>query len=169
MDTLWAPWRQAYVEKCTKPKKKGCVFCAILKSSEDRKNFIFLRSVHSFAVLNIYPFNGGHVLVIPNRHVADLEALAAEELADLMATVLQAKALMARAFGPDAFNIGMNLGGHAGAGIPDHLHIHIVPRWKGDVNFMPALFGTKVIPVSLDETYKRLKDADKARDRKVRK
>ena len=162
MDTLWAPWREGYIEKSGK-RPKGCVFCGILKEKKDQKNYIFLRSRYSFAVLNIYPFNGGHTLILPQRHVDDLDKLTPEEMKDLTDMLVKVKGLMTRAFSPDAFNVGMNLGHMAGAGIPEHLHVHIVPRWKGDVNFMPALFGTKVIPVSLKSVYKRLKDADKNR------
>ncbi|MEI6438198.1 MAG: HIT domain-containing protein [Candidatus Omnitrophota bacterium] len=168
MDILWAPWREKYIEQCGL-KKGGCVFCQILAERKDKKHFIFLRSATSFAVLNIYPFSGAHSLVIPNRHVGDLAELTADERCDMMDLLVETKALLARVYAPEAFNVGMNLGSAAGAGIPEHLHIHIVPRWKGDVNFMPALFGTKVIPVSLDNVYKRLTDALKSGHRKVRK
>lgn len=163
MDILWAPWREKYVVGCgAKMKKSGCVFCGVLKANKDAKTFIFLRTKHSFAVLNIYPFNGGHALVLPKRHVDDLAKLSGEERADLMDALLKVQALSRKAFKPQAFNIGMNVGHLAGAGIPDHLHIHVVPRWSGDVNFMPALFGTKVIPVSLKKAYKALIDANKS-------
>lgn len=165
MDILWAPWREKYIEQCGL-KKDGCVFCHILKENKDARHYIFMRSVHSFAVLNIYPFSGGHSLVIPRRHVGDISELSAVERADIMDLLVDTKELMARAYQPEAFNVGMNLGSAAGAGIPEHLHIHVVPRWKGDVNFMPAIFGTKVIPVSLDKVYKRLKDALKSGHRK---
>jgi ATP adenylyltransferase len=161
MDILWAPWRHEYIVKSVPSLKKECVFCKIVKQKKDAKNFIFLRSSESFAVLNIYPFNGGHTMVIPYRHVNDLEKLTENERKDLLDLVIYVKFLMSKAFAPEAFNIGMNLGGHAGAGIPDHLHFHIVPRWKGDVNFMPALFGVKVIPVSLQKIYRMLRDAHK--------
>jgi ATP adenylyltransferase len=158
MNILWAPWREKYVVKATNPSRKDrCVFCAILKEKKDRKNFIFLRTKHSFAVLNIYPFNGGHSLIVPNRHVEDLSRLTAEELKDLMDLVIRVKAIASKALSPDAFNIGMNLGHMAGAGIPHHLHVHIVPRWKADMNFMPVLFDTKVMPVSLAKIYKEFK------------
>ncbi len=166
MNVLWAPWREKYIEQCGM-KKKSCIFCHILKENDDKKHYIFMRSAHSFAVLNIYPFSGGHTLVIPNRHVADLEGLAVEERADLIELVVRVKGVMAKAINPEAFNVGMNLGAAAGAGIPKHMHMHIVPRWKGDVNFMPAIFGTKVIPVSLDKVYKRLMDAHKSGHRKA--
>ncbi len=176
MDIIWAPWRVKYVQQNTKGKAKGCIFCRILKEQKDQKRYIFLRTPHSFAVLNIYPFNGGHALVLPRRHVADLEKLSASERSDLMDTVIKVKAMIQKAFAPQAFNVGMNLGHLAGAGIPEHLHVHIVPRWSGDVNFMPALFGTKIIPVSLDDIYASLMATEgqeprenKVRDRKKRK
>ncbi len=162
MDILWAPWREAYVTKTLKKKSKGCVFCQILKAKKDEKTYIVERSAHAFAVLNIYPFNGGHILIIPNRHVADLTDLSDEERLDLLDLLVRMKARMQKAFKPQAFNVGMNLGHIAGAGIPEHLHIHVVPRWSGDVNFMPALFGTKVIPVSLNKVYGLLKNAHKS-------
>jgi len=169
MDIMWAPWRVEYVEQHSKKKCKGCVFCAILKEKKDKKHFIFLRTGHSFAVLNIYPFNGGHALVLPLRHVDSFEKLTSQERTDLMDALIKVQDMMKKAFAPHAFNVGMNIGHLAGAGIPGHLHVHIVPRWSGDVNFMPALFGTKIIPVSLDKTYERLMDENSLRDRKKRK
>ncbi len=159
MDILWAPWRAEYVEGSGK-KKKGCVFCRILREKKDARNFIFLRSAHSFAVLNIYPFNGGHALVLPQRHAGALEDLSEAERTDLMNTLLRVKGLLQKALKPQAFNIGMNSGHVSGAGIPEHVHLHIVPRWSGDINFMPAVFGTKVIPVSLKKVYRMIKDAE---------
>lgn len=168
MNLLWAPWRDQYIKKCGMKKDK-CVFCQIQQDKKDARNYVFLRSRYSYAVLNIYPFSGGHVLVNPNRHVADISLLTADELSDLMAVVLEAKALMTKAFAPEAFNVGINIGAASGAGIPDHLHVHIVPRWRSDINFMPVTCGTKVIPVSLDTLYKRLKDAQQGGNRKKRK
>ena len=161
MDVMWAPWRTEYVENCGKQKSKGCVFCRILKEKKDKKNYIFLRTPYSFAVLNIYPFNAAHALVIPQRHVQDLAALSVDERTDLMDALVKVQDLIRKAFVPQAFNIGMNIGHLAGAGIPEHLHVHVVPRWSGDVNFMPALFDTKVMPVSLKSTYERLQRAHK--------
>jgi ATP adenylyltransferase len=160
MNLLWAPWRETYVTKVNKKLQKGCTFCAVLKEKKDKKNFILLRTKFSFAVLNIYPFNGGHVLVLPLRHVDDLDKLTAEEMEDMMALVVKVKARLKKALKPDGFNIGLNLGHAAGAGIPQHMHIHIVPRWKGDMNFMPAIGGIKVMPVSLERMYKVFTDAD---------
>ena len=167
MEILWAPWRYSYVEKVSEARKKECVLCRICRDRQDAKNYIFRRTPLSYAVLNIYPFNGGHVLIIPNRHVADISDLTLEERTDLFDLLVRVKELMAAAFRPQAFNVGMNLGAQAGAGIPEHLHIHVVPRWDGDVNFMPVLFNTKVLPVALDKVYKVLKDADKKRHRKA--
>ncbi len=168
MDVLWAPWLKTYVEKVSKARKKGCVFCRILKENKDRERYIFLRTEHSFGVLNIYPFNGGHALVLPQRHVDSLEKLSQEERTDLMDALIKVKAMCRKAFNPQAFNVGMNVGHLAGAGIPEHLHIHVVPRWSGDVNFLPALFGTKVIPISLEDTYERIINENKGRHRKER-
>lgn len=169
MDIMWAPWRDKYVQQHSRKKSKGCTFCGILKARKDRKHFIFLRTAHSFGVLNIYPFNGGHALVLPQRHVDGLEKLTPEERTDLMDALIKVQDMMQKAFAPHAFNVGMNVGHLAGAGIPEHLHIHVVPRWSGDVNFMPALFGAKIIPVSLDKTYERLMNENSRRDRKKRK
>jgi ATP adenylyltransferase len=160
MDMMWAPWRASYVEKHGK-KPKGCVFCRICKAYQDKKHYIFLRSKHVYAVLNIYPFNGGHSLIVPYRHTADIANLTPEELDHMWEMLLRVKALLQKALKPQAFNIGLNVGASAGAGIPKHVHMHIVPRWSGDVNFMPALFATRVMPVSLDQVYKRLMDAQK--------
>ena len=160
MDNLWAPWRTAYVEHIGEKKGKGCVFCAVLKHKKDGPHFVLFRTRLSFAVLNIYPFNAGHVLVLPLRHVAGLEQLTAAERNDLMEALVKVQGMIKKAFKPDGFNVGINLGHVAGAGIPEHLHIHIVPRWSGDVNFMPALAATKVIPTSLEKTWERLRAAE---------
>lgn len=162
MDILWAPWRETYVTKTINKKSKECVFCQILKINKDDKTYIVERAKHSFAVLNIYPFNGGHVLIIPNRHVADLGALTDAERLDLLDLMIRLKARMQKALKAQAFNVGMNLGHLAGAGIPEHLHMHVVPRWSGDVNFMTTVFGSKVIPVSLKKVYGLLKNARKS-------
>lgn len=164
MDTLWAPWRESYVTKASKKERPHkCVFCRINGERRlDAANFVFLRSKLTFSVLNIYPFNSAHSLVVPCRHVDDLDAMTKEERSDLMDMILRTKALMTKAFKPHAFNVGVNLGRIAGAGIPEHLHVHIVPRWSGDVNFMPAVFNTKVIPVSLKSAYRALIHANKS-------
>ncbi|MDP8211879.1 MAG: HIT domain-containing protein [Candidatus Zapsychrus exili] len=160
MDKLWAPWRLAYITD-DKKDKKGCVFCNILKEKKDKKNYIFLRSKNSFAVLNIFPYNNGHVLIIPNRHVSDLSKLKKDEREDLFDLLGEAKSLIDQTLKPGGYNVGINLGKVAGAGFPGHLHIHLVPRFRGDVNFMPVTADTKVISQSLKTLYDRLSDAKK--------
>jgi ATP adenylyltransferase len=162
MDKLWAPWRVKYINQID--KHKGCVFCRILKERKDDKNFIFIRKKHTFAVLNIYPYNNGHSLVLPLRHVADLEKLTRTERDELMDLVQEVKTRCDQVLEPSGYNIGINLGRTGGAGFPGHLHVHIVPRWKGDANFMPVVGNTKVISQSLKEVHKKLKHAHKTRD-----
>ncbi len=155
MDKLWAPWRVKYVTKLI-GKTKKCVFCRILKEKRDKKNFIFLRNRYCFAVLNIYPYNNGHSLVMPYRHVNDIGKLTPAEQKDLWDTLLKTQKLLTKALNPKGFNIGINLGRVAGAGFPGHVHIHIVPRWSGDVNFMPVTAQTKIISQSLQTLCARL-------------
>jgi ATP adenylyltransferase len=137
-------------------KEKGCLFCRVLGSKKDKENLVLLRSKHSFAVLNLYPYNNGHLMASPNRHVSSIELLNEAEICGLINTVKKAKLLLGRVLKPEGYNIGINIGRAAGAGIIGHLHIHIVPRWNGDTNFMPILSDTKVISQSLDELYQKL-------------
>ncbi len=148
MKKLWAPWRVKYLSAIGK-KQKGCVFCRMLRQNKDRQNLIFARSRYAFAVLNLYPYNNGHVLVMPLRHVADWDRMPAVERTDLLELLIRTEKLLKKVLKPEGFNIGMNVGKAAGAGFPGHLHIHVVPRWHGDVNFMPVLSETKVISQSL--------------------
>ncbi len=152
MNRLWAPWRVKYI---TAKKKKKCIFCASLKPKH--KNYVVLKSAHSFAMLNTFPYNNGHIMVSPKRHIGEISLLKDSEILDLMKTLNKAKKMLDKVLKPDGYNIGINLSENAGAGITGHLHIHIVPRWKGDNNFMPVLYNTKVISQSLDELLKRLK------------
>lgn len=151
MDKLWAPWRINYVQA---KKKPGCIFCAL-----SRRSHLVFATEHSLCLLNIFPYNNGHLMVAPRRHVADLADLKDNEALDLFNSLKTVEKLLKQLLRPQGFNIGINLGEAAGAGIPGHLHIHIVPRWKGDTNFMPVLNNTKVISQSLQELLKRLKDA----------
>jgi ATP adenylyltransferase len=162
MDKLWAPWREKYITSLGE-KKSGCVFCRIYKEDDDVTNYVFLRSKHAYAVLNIYPYSNGHVLIVPNRHVNDLSKLKRDERDDVMDMLELSKSLLDGVLKPHGFNIGLNLGRAAGAGIPNHIHFHIVPRWKGDVNFMPMVGHTKVISQSLQTVHKLLADAHKKR------
>ena len=144
MKELWAPWRSKYIYS---RKKKKCIFCS-------PKDYVLEKTRYSFSMLNIYPYNNGHVMVAPFRHVKSLEYLKAEEMKDLMDLVVKTKKVLDKKIKPHGYNIGLNIGKAAGAGFAGHIHIHIVPRWTGDTNFMPASCGTKVISESLDVMYK---------------
>ena len=155
MQRLWAPWRESYITKIIS-KQKPCVFCRILADNKDKQHLIFIRESHAYAVLNIYPYSNGHCLVVPNRHVGDISKLPQNEYVKLMDLLLKTKGLLQKTFRPHGFNIGINLGHMAGAGIPGHVHIHVVPRWRGDHNFMPVIADCRVLSQSLSAMYKKL-------------
>jgi len=152
MDRLWAPWRNKYIR--SKKKEKRCIFC----KSQD---YVIFKTRFSIAMLNIYPYNNGHILISPLRHIRDISQLKDEEMLDLFKCLNQAKKLLQKALKPQGYNIGLNLTRAAGAGITGHLHLHLVPRWVGDTNFMPAACDTKIISQSLDELLKCLKNANR--------
>jgi ATP adenylyltransferase len=152
--SLWAPWRIRFILEHL--KIPGCVFCKAPKENSDPKNLIVHRSTHSFTIMNKYPYNSGHLMVVPFRHTGDFASLSAEELTDIHIEVQRAIRALNETMHPQGFNIGMNLGEAGGAGIRDHVHYHVVPRWNGDTNFMPVLGETKVLPESLEETFARL-------------
>jgi len=154
MEHLWAPWRIRYI---VGPKETGCFFCRKSQQADDATNHILIRERTCFVLLNTYPYTPGHLMVAPYKHTGELDELADTELADLMILARRSKQLLARALKPDGFNIGINLGRVAGAGVEDHLHIHIVPRWNGDTNFMPVLGDVRVLPQALDELYAELR------------
>jgi len=157
IEQLWAPWRGEFIGQ--KPLE-GCIFCrfpAEEGAEADRRNLILGRSAHSFAILNKYPYNNGHLMVIPRHHIAELAAVPAEEYADLNRLLQQSVDILGRVYLPAGYNIGMNLGRVAGAGIADHLHWHVVPRWGGDTNFMPVISETKVMIEHLMHSYDKLK------------
>ncbi len=156
MEKIFAPWRIEYIKM---EKKEGCIFCELPKENEDEKNLILHRGKHAFVIMNNYPYNPGHVMVAPYRHVGAWEDLNDEEVLDINALVSLMIRAIKNAMNPHGFNIGINLGRVAGAGIVDHVHVHIVPRWDGDTNFMPVLADTKVIPQAMNETYSELKKA----------
>jgi ATP adenylyltransferase len=162
---LWAPWRNPYISSVHK-KSVGCVFCRMFKAQQDKKYYIFRRLKHCFAVLNIYPYNNGHALIVPNRHVNSLEKMRIEEKQELFFLLEEVKGILDDVLKPSGYNVGLNLGRVAGAGFPGHLHVHLVPRWQGDVNFMPISANTKVISQSLAVLYKQLIYANKTRNRK---
>ena len=156
MERLWTPWRRAFVEGGD-ARDEGCFLCTKSAADDDRANLIVARSERGFVLLNLYPYNNGHLLVAPYEHAGDLARLDATVAAELMHLTQRSVAVLERVYRPDAFNVGMNLGKPAGAGVPDHLHVHVVPRWNGDTNFMPVVGNTKVLPESLDQTYERLR------------
>ncbi len=156
MKQLWAPWRIQYIRS---PKHDGCIFCDFPKENRDRERLILYRGKHSFIIMNNYPYNPGHIMIAPYRHVGKWEDLNDEELLEIMKLSQLAVKAIKRVMNPDGFNMGVNLGRVAGAGIDDHVHLHIVPRWNGDTNFMPVVADTKVIPESLQEAYDGLRKA----------
>ena len=159
-ERLWAPWRLAYIEKAsTGPGDEGCIFVELPKQADDRKNLILYRGKTAFVMLNAFPYTNGHLMVAPYRHTADLSGLTDEELLEINQLVAKSLDWIKKAYNPEGFNIGVNLGRAAGAGIPDHIHWHIVPRWGGDTNFMTTVGETRVLPQSLDDSWERLKNA----------
>ncbi|NDJ62762.1 MAG: HIT domain-containing protein [Chloroflexi bacterium] len=156
MDHLWAPWRMAYIRGEKKPVD-GCVFCKL--PQEDNNMQIIARSQHVYVTLNLYPYNNGHLMVVPFEHVPSQEDLGTEALTDLMVTTNRALAALRQAYNPPAFNLGANLGAAAGAGIAEHFHFHIVPRWPADANFMTVVGHTRVIPDSLENISRDLRTA----------
>lgn len=156
MEQLWSPWRMEYIRSAVIGEPDGCFLCDALAGSDDAATLILARAERAFVILNAYPYNPGHLLVAANRHVGELEELAADELADVDALLQRSIRAVRASSQPDGFNVGINLGRVAGAGIPGHLHWHVVPRWNGDTNFMPVVGGTKVLPELLAETYARL-------------
>jgi ATP adenylyltransferase len=158
MEHLWAPWRMAFIQPET-PPPPGCIFCTQPAAQRDDEYHILYRGEHCFMMLNKYPYNSGHLMVAPFRHVGQLEELDAATLADLMGQAQLALKAIGHAMHPDGFNMGFNQGKVAGAGFAEHIHFHIVPRWNGDTNFMPVIADVKVMPEYLDNVYRQLKDA----------
>jgi ATP adenylyltransferase len=154
MEHMFAPWRIEYIKM---PKQEGCIFCVLPKDKDDEKNLILFRGNLSFVIMNNYPYNPGHLMVAPFRHVSSLEELTDDEAIELYLLVKKSVEILRKVMNPQGFNIGINMGRVAGAGIEDHMHVHIVPRWNGDTNFMPVIGDTKVIPQALQDTYKELR------------
>jgi ATP adenylyltransferase len=157
MDYLWTPWRYRYVAA---PKNVGeCVFCSAHKANRDEEWLIVHRAVKNFVILNRYPYTSGHVMIVPYAHTADFPGLERDASAEMMLLLQRVQAAIDDVYHPDGFNIGMNLGRSAGAGIADHLHMHLVPRWTGDTNFMPVIGSTTVLPEALSEVASQLRAA----------
>lgn len=154
---LYAPWRLAYVSSADQRDRSECVFCAAFASTDDRATLTLCRGRHSFALLNLYPYTSGHAMVAPILHCEDLAEVPADALAEMMATVKGLIVALRELYNPHGFNVGFNLGEAAGAGIEEHLHMHVVPRWRGDNNMMTVIGGARVIPEDLGVTHERLR------------
>ncbi len=152
---LWAPWRMAYIDGS--PKDEGCIFCTKPAEDRDEENLLLLRGERVFVLMNLYPYNNGHLMVAPYAHLPTIQELDSETLTELMTTTQRCLAALNEALHPHGYNMGINQGAVAGAGIADHVHYHIVPRWNGDTNFMPVLADTKVMPEYLQSTYRQIK------------
>jgi len=158
MERLWRPWRMQYINSVQEEREKGCIFCTKPASGDDQASLVLHRGRTCFIMMNLYPYNTGHLMVSPYRHVGELEELEEEERAELVQLAVLAVRALKEVMRPQGFNLGMNLGKAAGAGYDQHLHLHVVPRWEGDTNFMPVLADTKVMPESMEENYRRLKE-----------
>ncbi len=163
MDILWSPWRYDYIKSGDQPQEQkdssGCVFCDILKNSaSDEEKFILHRAEFNFVILNIYPYISGHLMIVPFKHLADLDFADKNTTDEMMDLAKSCQTILRKAYNPNGFNLGMNLGRAAGAGVAEHFHMHILPRWIGDANFMTAICETRTIPEDLKTTYARLKD-----------
>jgi ATP adenylyltransferase len=159
MESLHAPWRIQYILAPKSPSSEVSLFTRIGQSNDDEANYVVARDRTCYAVLNSYPYNGGHLMVVPYKQTPDLSGLTDDELCDLMKLTRRCQQVLTKVMKPQGFNIGINLGAAAGAGIVEHLHIHIVPRWQGDTNFMPVIAGTTVMPQALVELAARLRQA----------
>ena len=157
MERLWSPWRLAYVTGTA--SATGCIFCGVDERSPDaaRDGLVLVRGSLSYVILNLYPYNNGHLMVVPNRHIASFAAATPDELTEMMRLTRDAEIALTEAYRPEGINVGVNLGRAAGAGILEHVHIHLVPRWIGDTNFMPVIGNVRVLPEELGDTAKRLR------------
>ncbi len=156
MNQLWAPWRIKYIQKIPKNKKK-CIFCAAYRRKNKKEKVVLLKTAHSLAMLNLFPYNNGHIMIAPKKHIRDLDKLTELEICDIFALIKKLTSVLKKILKPQGFNIGINIGKSAGAGFDKHLHIHIVPRWVGDTGFISVCTDTKVISQSLNELHKKIK------------
>ncbi len=155
MDYLWSPWRFQYVSEGT--KTDGCVFCRVsAEAARDAENFVLHRGQHNFILLNLFPYTSGHAMIAPYAHQADFSQLDSATVNEMMRLAQQLQAALQAAYHPDGYNLGMNLGQSAGAGVADHLHLHVLPRWSADANFMTVIGETRVLPEDLSTTYQKL-------------
>lgn len=155
MPNLWAPWRMDFIEDL-RNKSEGCIFCKLQEKGDDRKQLVLARTPHAYVVMNKYPYNSGHLLVVPNGHKEKLTDLSADEQAELMRLTAHAVDILMTALNAEGANCGVNIGRAGGAGLTDHVHMHVVPRWSGDTNFMPIMSDTRSMPEYLESTYDKL-------------
>jgi len=155
VNKIWAPWRMKYI--LSDKKEDGCVFCNAYMTKNDEEKLVVYRSEYSFVIMNLYPYNAGHLLVVPNKHIDSPDLLDQNSKLDMFNLVTRSMQVLEEALHPDGFNMGMNIKRVAGAGIEDHMHIHIVPRWNGDTNFIPIIADTKVISEGINDTYQKIK------------
>ena len=154
---IWAPWRLTYVKDASKDSTEGCIFCTAPAENDDRRTLIVHRGERCFVILNKFPYTNGHLMVAPYEHLATFPELDSQTVAELMALVQRAMVVLDQAYGPNGYNAGLNQGRIAGAGFADHIHLHVVPRWAGDTNYMPVLADTRVMPQTLEESYEALR------------
>jgi ATP adenylyltransferase len=159
LERLWAGWRSSYVASVDTKPDDGCVFCRLAEAADERAALVLEKTPTTVTVMNLYPYGSGHLLVAPRRHLADLEALTDEEAAGFVGAQQRAVRALKSAYSPDGLNLGANLGRAAGAGIPSHLHVHVLPRWAGDTNFMTAVAEVRVLPEDLATGYDKIKAA----------
>ncbi|MBI3193265.1 MAG: HIT domain-containing protein [Ignavibacteriae bacterium] len=160
MNRLFSPWRSKYIESFSEPKKNSdeCILCEAYQANNDDERLIVTRGQHCFVIMNLYPYNSGHLMIVPYKHTSDFSELSDEESLEIMSLLKKMMNALKQISNPDGFNIGSNLGKVAGAGIDQHIHFHIVPRWNGDTNFMPVLADTKLISEDMRETLRKLRN-----------
>ncbi len=156
-ERIWAPWRLEYVKDASKDNSEACIFCAALKAGDDEANLIVHRGERCFVILNKFPYTNGHLMVAPYEHLSELQALDVETVGELMALAQRGIAALEASYSPHGYNVGVNQGRVAGAGVEHHIHMHVVPRWGGDTNFMPVIADTRVMPQTLEQSYEALK------------
>ncbi len=171
MERLFSPWRSKYIStfKNEKPRKGESLFTRILRENKDKKNLVIVRKLHCFVMMNLYPYNSGHLMIIPYKQTAEMSHLSKEEYAEILETVSEMMEALKKIMKPHGFNFGANIGRVAGAGIDDHIHFHLVPRWNGDTNFMPTLGDVKVVSEDIKATCKKIKSVITSKNSKKRK
>lgn len=157
MEHIWSPWRYKYIATADSSSERGCVFCSAVEKASDREYFIAYRGQLNFVILNLYPYTSGHLMIVPYEHTASLAQVSSDTTTEMMELAKSAQRALEAEYRPEGFNVGMNLGKSAGAGVAEHLHLHVVPRWTGDANFVSVVGETRVLPEELAATYDRLK------------